>query len=110
MQTGDHFRDLVSRWPTMLQDERDAMARKAWSEGTGRAAQAMPIGVAMAPPAFDAQPLLADLARRGVHLRVSNGGTILACPGRALTPKDRETIGMHKAVFLDALGDEVAVA
>ena len=112
MGTGDHFRDLVSRWAVMKGDERAAMVLQSVAEATGRAAQVAPAGVNATEAArpYNAQPLLTGLMQRGVHLWASEGGTILARPANFLTPQDRAEIRAHKAAILTALADEVAVA
>ena len=106
MEVGDHFRDLVTRYDTISEDERarlyaqDNLQAAALRARTGAASM---VQTTAAP--FDPQPLLAGLAQRGIHLSASAGGTLLAAPGRALTAQDREALKTHKAAIVAALGD-----
>ncbi len=95
MTVGDNFRDLVTRYDTISEDERARLHAHDTLQGTARAA----------PSSFNAHPFLASLAQRGIHLSISTAGAILASPGRALTAHDRETLRMHKVATVAALDD-----
>jgi hypothetical protein len=106
MTVGDNFRDLVTRYDTISEDERARLHAHDTLQGTARAAQVGHVGlVQMAPSSFNAHPFLASLAQRGIHLSISTAGAILASPGRALTAHDRETLRMHKVATVAALDD-----
>lgn len=109
LTAGEHFRDLVARYDTIADADRDRLLAQDNLDAASRAALATMATVMQAgAAAFDPQPFLTSLAQRGVHLAPSSGGAILASPGRALTAQDRQTLRVHKAAIVSAL-DNVEV-
>ncbi len=104
METGDHFRDLVTRYDTISEvDRARAASLDAMHADTVRAQ--MGAATVAPPPPFEPQPFLANLAQRGIGLSASAGGALLVAPGRGLTAHDRETLRAQKVAIVAALND-----